>query len=173
MYKIYRVTNTNNGKVYIGQTKQDVKQRFREHISKNTSSLYTAIKEHGKESFDLTVIDEAETKQEANKKEEYWTMHYKSNVPEYGYNIAVVKTREGKSNGFYGKHHTKQCIKRNRLNQPARIKIMCCDTNEIFVSLREAEKVTGISRPHIKNICDGKIKNPSKQFKYVTEKTLN
>lgn len=168
MYKIYKITNTKNGKVYIGQTKQDVKQRFREHASKGRTSLNADIKKFGKECFQLTVIEEAETKQEANQREQHWTIFFKSNVPEYGYNIAIVSSRKGDTNGFYGKHHSKKCISRNKLHQPTRIKVLCCDTNEVFNSLREAEEKTGMCRTNIKRICEGKVKQPSKHFKYVT-----
>ena len=166
MYKIYKIINKVNGKVYIGQTKQHLKQRFREHVSKSSSAIYADIQRYGQNNFEMTVIDEAETKQMASLKEKEWTLFYRSNEPERGYNIAIVSTRTGKTNGFYGKHHTRETISQNKLNQPSRLTIVRCDTGERFQSLREAERITGMSRINIKRICDGKIKNPSICFKY-------
>ena len=167
MYKIYRITNLANGKIYIGQTKQALKQRFNEHASRSTSALHEAINKYGRESFKIDVLDETELQSIADEREKYWTEFYKSNDENFGYNIAVVKTRIGKTNGFYGKHHTQECIKRNQEHQPNRVMVMCVDTGRIFQSLREAERVTGISKVQIKRICNGKAKRATKKFIYA------
>ena len=58
---IYIVTNRINGKQYVGQTINSLKQRKGEHINasiKNKDKLYfhSAIRKHGPENFDWTTI---------------------------------------------------------------------------------------------------------------------
>jgi len=56
---IYKITNTINGKIYIGQTVRSVTQRFKEHFHPSSGSRYLArsIKKYGKESFILTILE--------------------------------------------------------------------------------------------------------------------
>lgn len=89
MYEIYKITNNENGLIYIGYTTLGLKERFRHHAKYKKSVISQAIREHGKECFDIACIDTAQTKKEAIQKEKHWTLFYRSNEPEFGYNIAV------------------------------------------------------------------------------------
>ena len=59
---IYKITNTKNGKVYIGQTVQKPEARFKAHINelnagkKKNSKFQKAWSKYGKESFEFTVL---------------------------------------------------------------------------------------------------------------------
>lgn len=57
---IYRITNTANGKVYIGQTKDVPQNRFRDHLGAarrgDVSPLSCAIRKYGEASFLFDVI---------------------------------------------------------------------------------------------------------------------
>lgn len=74
---IYKITNTINNKVYVGQTTRTLEDRFKEHLrncnakSKQTVHLYSAMKTHGKENFSISLLDEALTLEELNQKEIY------------------------------------------------------------------------------------------------------
>ena len=87
---IYKVTNKENDKVYIGQTIQSLSERKSKHYSKanNESDVNThfinALRKYPKESFNWEIIDEAESQEELNSKEKYWINYYDS--VENGYN---------------------------------------------------------------------------------------
>ena len=77
MYKIYKITNSINSKVYIGQTAYSLKKRFSEHINRAKSEpsitrpLYNAIRKYGAENFIIEEIESNLTKEEANIREQY------------------------------------------------------------------------------------------------------
>ena len=86
---IYKITNTTNGKLYIGQTIRPIKDRFRRHINDAlNNSLDThfarAIRKYGEKCFTIEVIDTAENQEELTKKESYWIE--KLNSISIGYN---------------------------------------------------------------------------------------
>ena len=61
---IYKITNTINSKSYIGQTIQNVKERFYQHCATKCSkavsnmAIHRAIKKYGKSNFTVEVIEE-------------------------------------------------------------------------------------------------------------------
>ena len=58
---IYRITNTINGKVYIGQTSVSIAQRWRQHRwaakKESTYPLYRAIKRYGSDKFSVECLE--------------------------------------------------------------------------------------------------------------------
>ena len=56
---IYKVTNNINGKMYIGQTRRTIEQRWKQHIydsfnnSLDTSAFHCAIRKYGIEAFKI------------------------------------------------------------------------------------------------------------------------
>lgn len=85
---IYKITNTFNNKRYIGQTKQDIKRRLSQHLSMSNGCrrLHEAVLEFGKEYFKIELIDQAETIQEAYRKEVNWIDRENTIYPN-GYNL--------------------------------------------------------------------------------------
>lgn len=75
-FEIYKLTNTNNNKIYIGVTTLGVSQRFKIHCWKASEGssypLHQAIKEHGKDAFRLEVIETVESPTVAREKEKYF-----------------------------------------------------------------------------------------------------
>ena len=86
---IYKITNINNEKVYIGRSVK-LLERWRIHskrgcgIEKINGLLYDAMFEEGLENFTFEVLEVC-PKEEQSEKEKYWISFYKSNS--YGYNI--------------------------------------------------------------------------------------
>lgn len=95
---IYKVTNTIDGKVYIGQTKQPFHWRYPRGISSTTNAyLKEAISEYGEDVFLVEKeFDSAESQEELDEKEKYYISLYKSTDRRYGYNIM--------SGGLHAKH---------------------------------------------------------------------
>ena len=80
---IYKITNKVNGKSYIGQTIQSVKERFYQHCATKCSkavsnmAIHRAIKKYGKSNFTVEVIEEVESTN-LNDRERYWIRYYDS-----------------------------------------------------------------------------------------------
>jgi len=81
---IYKVINKLNGKIYIGQTKQKIEQRFLQHSQVN-SPLGQAMRQFGMENFTIETIEECETQAELNEREIFWIKVLNSKKPN-GYN---------------------------------------------------------------------------------------
>lgn len=89
---IYKITNINDGRVYIGRATKFL-DRWRQHAKCGTGAdkgaqinvrLYEAMKREGIENFTFEVLDECATEDQAAR-EKYWVDYYRS--MEYGYNI--------------------------------------------------------------------------------------
>ena len=80
---IYKITNKVNGKSYIGQTIQNVKERFYQHCAIRCSqavlnmAIHKAINKYGKSNFTIEVIEEVESTN-LNDREKYWIRYYDS-----------------------------------------------------------------------------------------------
>lgn len=117
---IYKITNKQNGKIYVGQTINDLEFRFNQHCRKGCY-LYEAIKKYGVENFDKEIIDTATTREELDKKETYWIKKLNSIYPN-GYNLTYggvhyeisEETREkhkqycGEKHPAFGTHLTEE-----------------------------------------------------------------
>lgn len=55
---VYRITNLENEKCYIGRTKQQLHKRWHDHCSPSSNCVYlrNAIEKYGKESFSIEVV---------------------------------------------------------------------------------------------------------------------
>ncbi len=87
---IYKITNTINNKVYIGQTSKTAQERFNAHIKKAKAHvnryLYDAMNHYGIENFSVEEIEKC-SKEMLDEREIYWIAFYKSDNKEFGYNM--------------------------------------------------------------------------------------
>jgi len=126
MYTIYEHISP-SGKKYIGQTCQRLARRWRNGYGyvRNTY-FYRAIEKYGWDNFQHNIICQCETLEEANKVESELIAQFKTNDPQYGYNISggadgrervaestrllMSQIRKGKFTGAnnpnYGRKHT-------------------------------------------------------------------
>ena len=63
--KIYKITNKENGLIYIGCTINSLKHRFNEHLYRcfktdYKSKLYNSMKKYGQENFTIELIEECD-----------------------------------------------------------------------------------------------------------------
>lgn len=94
--EIYKITNIQNNKIYIGQTIRPVEYRFNRHINDALNNILDthfarAIRKYGPQNFKLQVIDNAETQDELNQKEQYWIRFYDSINKGYNETDAISK----------------------------------------------------------------------------------
>lgn len=123
---IYKITNTINGKIYIGQTTKTLEERLKYHkrdSQRLDTFFYRAIKKYGWENFKAEIIDDsANTKEELDALEQYYIKKYNCfDNPNVGYNTqsgghSFKMTKEecqrrserakGENNPMYGKPGT-------------------------------------------------------------------
>ena len=93
MHYIYLITNSVNGKVYIGQT-NDLNVRWKSHKraalmpeSPDKMVISRAITKHGVSNFTFKELDVCETQDQVNILEDQYIEKYDSTNPEKGYNV--------------------------------------------------------------------------------------
>lgn len=86
-YKLY-IHKFPNGKVYVGITSQDVDERWRHGEGYKNQLVYRAILKYGWDAISHQVLLSGMTKEEAEEREMEFISAFKSNDPEYGYNVA-------------------------------------------------------------------------------------
>lgn len=72
---IYRITNSVNGKCYVGQTIQGLERRWCNHCSSaqrdSSYHIHNAIRKYGPDAFTVEVLEET-TADQLNDRERYW-----------------------------------------------------------------------------------------------------
>lgn len=105
---IYKITNNINGKIYIGQTKKSLKERFQKHCWKATEkdtyhsdmAIKKAIRKYGKNNFSSEILEYTEYTN-LDSREKYWIACYNSyyngyNCTKGGQNGATRKCKLSK-----------------------------------------------------------------------------
>ena len=87
---IYKVTNTVNNKIYVGQTVAGLKTRQENHVNdalakRDNHYFHNAIRRHGKDKFEWKIIGSAESKEKLDELEIYYIKELKSFKE--GYNL--------------------------------------------------------------------------------------
>lgn len=116
---IYKITNTANGKIYIGQS-VDVQRRINDHqrtLAKGTHysvHILRAYQKYGADAFKYEVIEYCSIS-DLDSREIYWIKYYDSANPSKGYNVSFggqsthkynadyCNRRRGEGNPMYGK----------------------------------------------------------------------
>ena len=116
---IYKITNIENNKVYIGQSCRPIQDRFRRHINDaingNLNTHFArAIRKYGPKSFVIELIDTASTQEELNMKEWSWIRYYNSDI--IGYNETDNILRCG-GNTYQGKTEEEMNIIKEKIRQ--------------------------------------------------------
>lgn len=175
---IYKITNIQNNKVYIGQTIRPTEARFHRHMNDALNNILNthfarAIRKYGKENFQIEVIDTAETQEDLNQKEQYWIQFYDSVNTGYNETDAIYK-----SGGNTYKNKTpeemeiiKQKIRETKVgaNNPMarsikRINIITGE-EEVFDTVISCAKACGIKsgKTSITSRLNGQVKSPFKK----------
>lgn len=174
---IYKITNIQNNKVYIGQTIRPIQERFKRHINDAINNILDthfarAIRKYGKENFIIEKIDEANNQEELNKKEQYWIRKY--NSIKNGYNETDAISKCG-GNTYKSKTQKEMDIIKEKIRETKigsknpmarKIKRINIQTNEvdIFDTIISCAKACGIKngKTSITTRLNGQIKSPYK-----------
>ena len=84
---VYLIRNTVNGKCYVGQTRRDIQERWKEHIRKTQYVLGAAMAFYGKDKFEFSVICEVPN-DDLNDREVKEIAERETLVPN-GYNLQI------------------------------------------------------------------------------------
>ena len=163
---IYRAHNVENDKNYIGQTIKTLAARRQVHYSKysNCPYFHSALEKYSKESWEWTIIDEADTQFDLDEKEKYWISFYKSNQADKGYNLTeggrgsngVVITEEHKRKT---RKSMLQAVKSNYSQANTTVKpVKCVELDQNFVSFSEAARETHSNANSIRRVVKGELK---------------
>ena len=184
---IYKITNIQNNKVYIGQTIRPVQDRLHRHINDALNNILNthfarAIRKYGKDSFKIEIIDTAQTQDELNEKEQYWIRFYDS--VKNGYNETDAICKSG-GNTYQSKteeemEEIKEKIRQTKMGSknPMARKIKRTNINtgevEIFDTIISCAQACGIKngKTSITTRLNGQIKSPYKNtwnFEYYNE----
>jgi hypothetical protein len=169
---IYLIKNKINNKIYIGSA-LNIRKRWKQHrnsLRKNkhyNRYLQSAFNKNGFQNFEWSVIEYVD-KNKLTETEQKWLNYYRSFDRTIGYNLSPTassclgvkhseesKKRMSKSHmGNRQSEETKEKIRRSRLK-----KVYQFDENgellNIFNSILEAERQTGIARQAISGCCRG------------------
>jgi group I intron endonuclease len=92
-FVIYKITNTINNKIYIGQTNDFNRRKSQyKHAAKQLEHdqlITKAMYKYGYENFIMEIIDEVNSREEANIKEEEYMVKLDSRNKDIGYNMAT------------------------------------------------------------------------------------
>lgn len=156
VYAIYTVTNTLNGKMYVGLSKE-LSRRWSRHrnAQSKSSALHAAIRKHGVENFQFSHVSNAFGKQNAELIERLLIQEYDTMAPR-GYNLTAG------GSGLYGApQETREKVSRSskgrKLSDETKAKISAAGKNrkhtpETIQKMRDAKKGIKKSEDHKKKI---------------------
>lgn len=163
-FKVYKYTNPENNKVYIGLTKNTPKERAHTNQGNGYTTcihFYNAIKKHkGLDFFKLEILKEGLTAEEANYWEDYYIRYYDAKNPQKGYNI----------NDGGGAMSQKQREKISQLDKEKwangdydslKVPVYCIELEKEFESISEAARQLEkyhVSRTALIDTCNYKNK---------------
>lgn len=153
---IYLITNTVNGKIYVGQTKRNIESRWKEHrrispakIAKfGATPLFRAIKKYGVDAFTIEQLEECDNAL-LDEREIYWID--KLNARTIGYNIAKGGTQ------------SRDCEPVVQFSLEGKF-------IRTFNSIYEASSETGLKIGGIYCACDGwNVQHTGYQWRYLKD----
>ena len=143
---IYKLTNTVNGKAYVGLTTKTVEERFKEHCN-SKYVIGKAIRKYGKDSFTVETLETVNDINKLGDYERFYIWLYDTIAPN-GYNLT-----DGGESGFKMSEESKQ-----KLSEAKKGKKHSEETKQ---KMREAKKC-GISEEHKQKMSEARKgeKNP-------------
>ncbi len=194
---IYKIENTINGKVYIGQTRVGFKKRVKEHLyglrknSHNNDYLQRAWNKYGEDNFNFSVVERCRV-EELDRLEVKWITYHKNIIGVYNLESGGNKnktfsryslnklSKASKRNWNNPEYATKMRgvlskVHRGKNNVNA-TKVICLNTGEVFETMTEAANKYNLTVNNISEVCRGKKKSTgllkngqALQFSYYEE----
>lgn len=188
MIGIYKIQNNDNGKVYIGQSKNILHRKscHKYDLKNNRHASEEMQKDYNisPASFSFEVLCECK-KEDLNELEVFYIKKY--NSAEKGYNTEQggnspmsEKTKRKLSAAMMGNKSmngiklTDEWKRNLSLSQPHKKRVECIETGVIYESFADASRKTGLNRTKIVSCCTGKRKTTGGfHFKYADKNPSN
>lgn len=188
MTGIYKITNTENGKIYIGQS-INISHRQSCHFfdlknNRHKNCHLQRAYNLNPNAFRFEVICTCK-EEELNDLEKFFIGKYNATDPAKGYNLDVGGNGDGRKSEETRRKMSQakmgnQAMKGIKLSdewkrhlseaQPHRKRILCIETNVIYDSFADAARKTGLNRTKIVSVCTGKRKSTGGyRFKYAED----
>ena len=124
LYTIYMHKNKINGKVYIGQTCQELSARWKNGDGyRSCTAFYRAIQKYGWDNFEHIVLCTNLTLEEANEKEAELIEQYHSRNKEHGYNIRAGGSKGALSDETIEKIRQSNLKAKRHISEETRLKL--------------------------------------------------
>jgi len=142
---IYKITNIENGKIYIGSA-VDINVRKRKHLSLLRRSIHpnkhlqSAFNKYGEEKFLFSIVEHVENSDELLIREQYYIDSLQVCDNKVGYNQAtfadnpmkgrkhspkslkrISEVTRGSNNGFYGRRHNEKTKEKMKLKKLGKV----------------------------------------------------
>lgn len=146
--EIYKITNRENGKLYIGITTCGYKARWYKHCSDayrgSQYPLHLAINKYNPEGFNVEVIETCNSIEQLKEREIYWISELKTLSSQNGYNVSLggessygvkrsVETRLKISNSKKGKRLSDTTKYNMRINRKDTKQVSMFDKQNNFI----------------------------------------
>lgn len=142
---IYLITNRVNGKKYVGQTVQTLKNRWSAHKSTARRGrgkfIANALRKYGEDTFDVDILTNCKNKKALDAAERWFIKMYQANDPKFGYNLSIggggrsgvhqtlseehkrkiSLSRKGQSNSRPGYRHSEETRKKISISNKGRM----------------------------------------------------
>ena len=165
-YTVYQITNTKNGKIYVGFHKTN---NINDGYMGSGKLIKLAIEKYGISAFDKKILGVFDCKEEAEKYEAS-IVTKEFTLREDTYNIAIggnVRIMYGENNPFYGKQHTDTTKKMISEVQSTRQHIGdgIMLEGKSYLSMVDAIRATGLTKNQIISLAG----NPDKDVYFCNE----
>ena len=160
---IYFISNKVNNKIYVGQS-VNIERRWKQHKRELKNNIHengrlqNAWNKYGEENFEFSICSECKEEQ-LNTLEQYYIFPLETYIPNIGYNISIG------GEGLFTKG----------INNKSNKSVYCIETKEMYFSIAEASRKTGIKDSSILQCCKGnyryagKNKNQKLHWMYYDE----
>lgn len=192
MIGIYAIRNTENGKLYIGQS-QDLSHRKSTHFydlknNRHHNEIMQADYNKNPEAFAFEILCKCGAN-DLDDLEKYYIQKYKTTDAEHGYNLdggglkgftCSESTRKKRSEFQKGNKNmcgiklSEEWKKHISEAQPTKRKVECIETGIVYNSFAEAAKLTGLNRTKIVSVCTGNRKTTGGyHFRYYEQEDID
>ena len=150
---VYCVVCKENGKMYVGKTKQSLKKRQAQHYSyakRPKSIFHKALVKYGFDKFEWKILYEDQDEAILYQKEKDYIKELNTITP-YGYNLTTG------GDGNYNVHFSDSWRAKNRQRATDLGKMVyCVENNEIYATIADAAKALDVGVGTVSRACNKK-----------------